>query len=60
MTTEWVPEARPVPVELTEEFEAEPYRDPFADTIAQRLDAAMREKLEAFKLLGGGVGDVAE
>lgn len=56
--TDWVVDPKPVPVELTEDFEAEPYRDPFADTIAQRLDAAMRERLEAFKLLGSGLGDV--
>ena len=54
---DWQAERRPVPDALLEDFEAEPYRDPFADTISQRLDSVMRERLEAFKLIGSGLGD---
>jgi len=57
MTTDWVPEPREVPVELTEEFKAEPYRDPWSVPIMERLDSSMRERLEAFKLMGAGIGD---
>lgn len=59
MTDSWVPEARPVPEALQEGFEAPPYVDPW-NSVGERLDKAMRERLEAFKLLGGGIGDVSE
>lgn len=54
MTTDWVPEKRKVPVELTEDFRAEPYTDPFSGSIMHRLDKATWEQL---KQLGSGLGD---
>lgn len=54
--TEWVVEPKPVPVELTEDFKAAPFEDPW-NSIGERLDKAMRERLEAFKLMGSGLGD---
>jgi hypothetical protein len=59
-TGDWVLEPREVPEALTEDFQAEPYRDPWADTIAQRLDTAMRERLDAFFHMGSGIGDVRD
>lgn len=56
MTTDWQVEPRPVPEALQEGFEAPPYVDPW-NSISQRLDSAMRERLEAFKLMGSGLGD---
>lgn len=53
----WVPDPRPVLDELTETFKAAPYRPPMSVPVMDMLDKAMRDKLEAFKLIGGGIGD---
>ena len=55
--SDWVVDPRPVPEALQKDFEAEPYADPW-NSVGERLDKAMRERLEAFKLLGSGLGDV--
>lgn len=60
MTDAWVPEKRPVPEELTEDFQAPPYRAPLSTPVMERLDHAMRERLEAFKLMGSGLGDAGD
>ena len=47
----WVVEPRPAPPELAENYQANPYRDPFMVTIQEKIGAAKREELMA--LFGG-------
>lgn len=54
MTTDWVPEPRPVPDELTEAYQAEPYRDPW-NSVMERLDAATMKQL--MEMARGGIGE---
>lgn len=56
MTTDWVPESRPVPPALAEGFEAErydenDYRIGLMEPVLKRLDQATLEQLSA--ILGG-------
>lgn len=54
--TDWVVDPKPVPAELQEGYQAPPFEDPW-NSVGERLDKAMRERLEAFKLMGSGIGD---
>lgn len=54
---EWVPDPRPTPEALTEEFHAEPYTPPHTHfaTVADQLDHATIAQL--MELARGGVGE---
>lgn len=48
MTDEgWVVDPRPSPPELAEDYEAEPYRDPFLVPVLEKLDHASLKQLAA-------------
>ncbi len=51
MTTDWAPEPREIPEELTDTYQAAPYRDPFMVPILEKLNTADRDALVA--LMGG-------
>jgi hypothetical protein len=53
--SDWQVEPRETPEALKPGFQAERYTDPW-NSISERLDSAMRQRLEAFKLLGAAVG----
>lgn len=55
--SDWVPESRAVPEELTEAYQAEPYRDPW-NSIMERLDAATMAQLK--ELARGGIGQPSD
>jgi len=55
MSDVWLPEARPVPVELTEDFEAPPYNDPFLGRVMDRYEGASMAQL--MEIARGGIGE---
>lgn len=55
MTDAWIPEPRPVPEALKEDFQAKTYNDPFLGSILDRFDNATREQL--MDMARGGIGE---